>query len=62
MVRAEEVCDSRGGRPGLPVPNSRYGFCGRKTASEEAEEEVCSQPTDDDDELMLNVLRCHETY
>ena len=30
--RAQELCESRGGRP------------------------------DDDDELMLNVLRCHETY
>ena len=24
------VCESRGGRPGLPVPNSPYGLCGRK--------------------------------
>ena len=23
-------CDSRGRRPGLPVPNSPYGLCGRK--------------------------------
>ena len=30
-IRAQELCESRGGRP-------------------------------DDDELMLNVLRCHETY
>ena len=22
--RAQEVCESRGGRPGLPVPNSAY--------------------------------------
>ena len=29
-VRAQEVCESRGGRPGLPVPNSPYGLCGRK--------------------------------
>ena len=28
--RAQELCDSRGGRPGLPVPNSPYGLCGRK--------------------------------
>ena len=27
---AEELCESRGGRPGLPVPNSPYGLCGRK--------------------------------
>ena len=24
------VCESRGGRPGLPVPNKPDGFCGRK--------------------------------
>ena len=27
--RAHELCESRGGRPGLPVPNSPYGLCGR---------------------------------
>ena len=29
---AQELCRSRGGRPGLPVPNKPYGFCGRKAA------------------------------
>ena len=24
------MCESRGGRPGLPVPNRAYGLCGRK--------------------------------
>ena len=28
--RAQELCESRGGRPGLPVPNSPYGLCGCK--------------------------------
>ena len=28
--RAQEQCESRGGRPGLPVSNSPYGLCGRK--------------------------------
>ena len=28
--RAEELCESRGDRPGLPVPNSPDGLCGRK--------------------------------
>ena len=28
--RAQELCESRGGRPELPVPNSPYGLCGRK--------------------------------
>ena len=29
-IRAQELCESRGGRPGLSVPNTPYGFCGRK--------------------------------
>ena len=28
--RAQELCESRGGRPGFPVLNSPYGLCGRK--------------------------------
>ena len=28
--RDQELCRSRGGRPGLPVANSPYGLCGRK--------------------------------
>ena len=31
---AQELCESRGGRPGLPVPNSPYGLCGRKATFE----------------------------
>ena len=30
VFRTQELCESRGGRPGLPVPNSPYGLCGRK--------------------------------
>ena len=26
----QELCESGGGRAGLPVPNSPYGLCGRK--------------------------------
>ena len=29
--RAQELCESGGGHPGLPVPNGHYGLCGRKT-------------------------------
>ena len=29
-IRAQELCESRGGRLGLPVPNNPYGLCGRK--------------------------------
>ena len=27
---AQGLCEGRGGRPGLPVPNSQYGLGGRK--------------------------------
>ena len=30
MIRGQELCESRGGRPGLSVPNGPYGLCGRK--------------------------------
>ena len=42
-IRAQEVCESRGGRPGLPVSSSLYGLCGPKATVDEEEEE------DDDD-------------
>ena len=28
--RAQELCESRDGRPGFPIPNSSCNFCGRK--------------------------------
>ena len=31
VIRAQELCESRGGRPGLPVPNSPYDLCGLKS-------------------------------
>ena len=30
LNRAQELCESRGGRHGLPVLNSPYCFCGRE--------------------------------
>ena len=30
VIRAQELCESRGGRPGLLVPSSPCGLCGRK--------------------------------
>ena len=39
-VIVQELCESRGGRPGLPVPNKPYGLCGRKAAFEEEEEDT----------------------
>ena len=38
--RAQELCESRGGPPGLPVPSSPYGFCGRK-ATLNGTQELC---------------------
>ena len=35
----ENLCESRGGRAGFPVPNKPDGFCGRKATLEEEEEE-----------------------
>ena len=29
LARAQGLCVSHGGRPGLPVPNSPYGLAGR---------------------------------
>ena len=36
-VRAQELCETRSGRPGLPVPNSPYGLRGRKATFEKDE-------------------------
>ena len=33
-LRTQELCESRGGCPGLPVPNSPYGLRGRKATLE----------------------------
>ena len=38
---SKELCERRGGRPKLPVPNSPYGLCGRERALEEVY--VCVQ-------------------
>ena len=33
--KGKALCESRGGHPGLPVPNSLYGLCGHKATLEE---------------------------
>ena len=38
--KTQELCESRGGRPGLHIPKSPYGLCGR-SATFEQEETVC---------------------
>ena len=35
------MCDSRGGRPGLPVPNSPHGHCGSKATLKNRAKELC---------------------
>ena len=30
-IRGQELCECRGGRPGLPAPPSPHGLCGRKS-------------------------------
>ena len=35
MLIRQELCESGGGRPGPPVPNSPYGLCGRKAPAVE---------------------------
>ena len=39
--RDQELCESRGFRPGLPVPNSLYGPCGRKATLKNRAQELC---------------------
>ena len=43
VYRVQELCESRVGGPGLPVPNSAYGLRGRKATLEAAEEEEGDQ-------------------
>ena len=31
-ARVQELCESRGGRPGPPVPNRPYGPCGGESS------------------------------
>ena len=30
LFRAQELCESRGGRPRFPIPSSPYSLCGLK--------------------------------
>ena len=39
--RAHELCGSRGGRPGLPTPNSPYGLFGRKATLKNRAHKLC---------------------
>ena len=40
--RAQELCESRSGRPGLPVPNKPYSLCGRQaTLKQKQKQKSC---------------------
>ena len=39
--RGHELCESRGGRPGLPIPNSQYGLFGRKATLKNRAHKLC---------------------
>ena len=39
QIRTQEMCESRGGRPGLPIPN-QDGLCGHKATLEEEKEDT----------------------
>ena len=41
IFRAQELCEGRGGCPGLPVPNSFYGLCVRKATLNFRAQELC---------------------
>ena len=58
LLRVQELCESRGGRPGLSVLNEPYGFCGRKGTLNHAHAlvTVCPlmcQPTSEDMKLYI---------
>ena len=59
IPRVQKLCESRGGRPGLPVHYSPYGLCGqsskatlkkKKKKEEEEEEEEEDEDEDEDEE------------
>ena len=55
--RDQELCESGGGRPGLPVPNSPYGLCGRKATLIIMIMEICEAAT-----LPFKALNKHNTH
>ena len=40
ILQNSGVVRTRGGRPGLPVPNKPYGFCGRKATLDRTEQHI----------------------
>ena len=54
IIRAQELCESRSGRPGLSVPNNPYGLCGRKSTVEEEVKTVRDYRTEDSEAGLQN--------
>ena len=50
------MCESRGGRPGLPVPNSPYGLCGRKPTLKREKERERARERERDVKVEVAVL------
>ena len=51
------MCESRGGRPGLPVPNGPWGLCGRTATLNEQQSELRSCEKDEVDVLGSSSLK-----
>ena len=41
IVRAQELCESRGGRPEVRVTKSSHGLCGRNATLKKRAQELC---------------------
>ena len=52
---AQELCESRGGRPGLPVPIYPYGLCGRKATLKDRKVDVAVLGSPSRISLMVSV-------
>ena len=53
--RSGAVCESRGGRPGLPVPNSPYGLCGGKERNANEEKIVIAKSATRRETIIMRV-------
>ena len=61
-IRPQELCETQGGRPGLTVPNSLYGLCGRKTTlkSNSTDKTSCTRASTRP-VCLVRVPPCHGT-
>ena len=57
-----ELCECRGGRPELPVPNSPYGLFGRKATFEENEGVGCVVVSALVNGYLARIVCIHGTY